>query len=59
MNRNDQVDMVIVSTVTKAVIIIRDVFDLSSDEADEMIDAIYDKLIQFGAMRKNNENRAN
>jgi hypothetical protein len=55
---DDEIDMEIVSTVTKAIIIIREKFNLTSDETSEIIDAIYDKLIQFGTLRQN-ENRTN
>jgi hypothetical protein len=58
MDKDEAADMLIVETVTKAVIIIREVFDLSSDETSDLIDALYDKLIEFGALRSN-ENRTN
>lgn len=51
----DEIDMAIVAAVTKAVISIREAFDLSSDETESMIDAMYDKLIEIGVLR--NENR--
>jgi len=53
---SDELDMIIVQTVTKAVIVIREVFNLSSDETSEVIDAIYEKLIKFG-MERQNESR--
>lgn len=51
VNNDDEVDMIIVQTVTKAVVIIREVFNLTSDETSEIIDVIYDKLVRFGERR--------
>jgi hypothetical protein len=51
-------DRVIIEAVSKAAIILKVTFNLSQDESAEMIDVIYNKLIEIGE-RKLDEDRTN
>jgi len=53
MINDDESDMAIVTAIGIAVVTIRDAFNLSSDEAEELIDTLYDKLARFADRRKN------